>query len=209
MCGENKTDDTNDLFKDHFNSMFEKSGLTKKAFAKKCEIAQSSLKYYLNGRLPNSGELIKICKKLNISADWLLGISRIRSLSTDLRAAVMYTGQPENMIERIRVSYTRRQLEALTILIEDEMFPYLLDDFALYLKLLEKVSDIFENTEAESIRVSDDKTVIMNYSTAKDLMASRVSDDLAEICSHMDQKKFLELTDSLSIDLDDTTERDF
>lgn len=200
MCEENKADDSNDLFKDRFNKMFKDSGLTKKAFAKKCEIAQSSLKYYLNGRLPNSGELIKICKNLNVSADWLLGILPIKSLSIDLRAAIMYTGQPEDMIERIRVSYSHKQIEALTDLVEDEMFPHLLDDYSLFLKLLDKVNDYFQFDESDDISFTDDQKIIMNCATARSLIASRVSNDLAEICGRKEQEALLELADQLPIE---------
>ena len=52
------------------------------AFASKCAIAQPMMDRYLKGENTPSGEkIIQICIKNSCSADWLLGLSDVRSPS--------------------------------------------------------------------------------------------------------------------------------
>jgi transcriptional regulator with XRE-family HTH domain len=49
--------------------------LSQKQFAQKLGITEVTASRYINGtRTPNANVIAKICKTLNISADWLLGL---------------------------------------------------------------------------------------------------------------------------------------
>ena len=53
----------------------EMRGMTQKELANKAGLTEVSICRYVNGdRAPNAKTIIKICKALNISADWLLGL---------------------------------------------------------------------------------------------------------------------------------------
>ncbi len=46
-----------------------------RSFAKKCDVSETSIRYYLkNDRKPTSDQLIKIAEANNISVNWLLGM---------------------------------------------------------------------------------------------------------------------------------------
>ena len=48
--------------------------------------------YESNLREPNSAVLIKIADFYNVSIDYLLGLSNIKSVDTDMQTACKYTG---------------------------------------------------------------------------------------------------------------------
>lgn len=55
--------------------------------------------YESNLREPNSAVLIKIADFYNVSTDYLLGLSNIKSVDTDVQTACKVTGLSENTIE--------------------------------------------------------------------------------------------------------------
>lgn len=51
------------------------SGLNLNEICRKAEISRSVLwGFRFNGVVPNAGTLVGLCKALNVSADWLLGL---------------------------------------------------------------------------------------------------------------------------------------
>lgn len=78
------------------NLLYGESRLTQSDFAKLCGVSASALKNYLNGDRPfPTTNVIKLCKQLSISSDWLLGLSDVRQPSADLRGVCEYTGLSE------------------------------------------------------------------------------------------------------------------
>lgn len=202
MCELKDKAKTTEYFQKQLNKLLEEKNMSKNKFADFCDIGSTSMQLYLNGdRMPGSYELAKICQACSVSADWLLGLSNYRTLSADLRSAVMYTGLTEDMIERIRECYTRKQVEALTDLVEDEMFPDMLDDYSFYLAMLEKTQDldILQSDTVDKIEITDKNKVVMNITTAKALMISRVSNDIAEICNHKAFIRDMDIIDKSNI----------
>ena len=63
-------------FKDRLNEALLENKLSQNAFAKKIFMSQSMVNNYCTGkREPSIDVLITICKELNVSADYLLGLS--------------------------------------------------------------------------------------------------------------------------------------
>jgi len=184
-------------FVGRIGQLWTESGMSVAKFADHCGVSRSSMQYYLDGdRNPDSVRIKKICDACSVSADWLLGTSDIRSLSVDAQIAVKYSGLPENMIERIRASYNENQIQALADLVDDEMFPHLLDDYSFFMLLLNNIKDYEQFTDVDSTEVTKEKKVVMSYSTAKSLIAAQVSNDLAEICRHREQETLMRLINS-------------
>lgn len=184
-------------FVGRIKQLWTESGMSVAKFADHCGVSRSSMQYYLDGeRNPDSVRIKKICDACSVSADWLLGLSDIRSLSVDAQIAVKYSRLPENMIERIRVSYNENQINALADLVDDEMFPHLLDDYSFFLMLLSSIEDYEQFNDINGTEVTKEKKVVMSYSTAKSLIGAQVSNDLAEICRHREQNALMRMISS-------------
>ena len=58
------------------------------SFAKVLGLTRQSVGFYLNGdRVPDSKTLRQICERCKVSADWLLGLSDVRTLEQDFQTA--------------------------------------------------------------------------------------------------------------------------
>ena len=70
------------IFQQRLKILLKENGGNITRFAEqKLEIQRATLSNYLNGRRkPETDIIIKICRVCNISADWLLGMSDIRSV---------------------------------------------------------------------------------------------------------------------------------
>ena len=62
------------MFYEKLDKVLKQKGLTLNKLAKGCEIAQSPTSRWKNGTMPNAETLIKICKYLDVSADYLLDL---------------------------------------------------------------------------------------------------------------------------------------
>lgn len=63
------------MFGDRLKRLLILRNMTQREFAKKIGITECAISRYIqNERKPNYEILVKICKTLNISADWLLGL---------------------------------------------------------------------------------------------------------------------------------------
>lgn len=80
-------------FRERLNQLLTESGNTIVAFAEFLGTSRQSLGYYLNGeRIPDALMVKQICKRCNVSSDWLLGLSDVKQPDADLRAVCEYTG---------------------------------------------------------------------------------------------------------------------
>lgn len=192
-------------FKGRINELYRESGLSIRNFAEKCGLSRQSMQYYLTGeRMPDSTCLLKICEACSVSADWLLALTDVRTLSVDARMAIEYTGLPENMINRLKDSYSKEQIEALADLVETRGFPLLLSDYNLFITLLDGVNSIDEIYKEDDFDFKIEETgnkLIMNFSAGASLIGNRVSIDMAEICNQ--KKEYLSLGLSFCEESDD------
>lgn len=90
------------LFRERINELFKERNCSIVAFADEIGITRQSLTFYLNGdRFPDFPTLQKICQSLNVSADWLLGFSDVRSPSSDIKTACNALHISENTAQTI------------------------------------------------------------------------------------------------------------
>lgn len=62
-------------FKDRLNEVLAENGISQNVLAQKISMSQSVVNNYCTGkREPSLDVLISICKELNVSADYLLGL---------------------------------------------------------------------------------------------------------------------------------------
>lgn len=90
-------------FKDRINILYRDLGISASAMARIAGLSSASLNFYLNGeRRPDATALAKLCKAFNVSADWLLGLSDVRSISADIQTACKTLGLSETAAQNIQ-----------------------------------------------------------------------------------------------------------
>lgn len=71
-------------------------------FAKKIRVSRQTLGFWLNDkRTPDMDGLVKVSKALNMSIDYLVGLSNTNSLDVDIQAVSRMTGLSEEAIKAI------------------------------------------------------------------------------------------------------------
>ena len=96
------------MFYEKLELILKEKQLTLNKLAKGCNIAQSQTSKWKKGFIPGSEILIKICKYLNVSADYLLDLE-------DEDPPPQLTNQEQEMINNFRLcdSGTQRSIELL------------------------------------------------------------------------------------------------
>ena len=107
-------------FQTAFNELM--GDMTLKDFADKLGMSRATVGFYSAGqRIPDALGIKTIAEKCGVSADWLLGISDIRTADTTIRAACEYTGLSEAAIQNLHLeSRDKEVINALSHLLEND-----------------------------------------------------------------------------------------
>lgn len=136
---------------------------------------QSLSRYETNERTPNIDLIYKVSKHYNVSADYLLGLSEIKSSNNKIRNACEITGLEESAIEKLQLIKSMtdnyKNVTMLTVmndLINDKDFIHIIRDCLnlyrssseLVEKLLNKQSinhndELIEKTDLQLFRASE------------------------------------------------------
>ncbi len=85
-------------------------------------IQRQTISLYMNGQSkPDTERLTAIARVLNVSADWLLGLSDERSINGDLAQACRYTGLPSNSVNRLHELATTNEALKASLWVIDEI----------------------------------------------------------------------------------------
>lgn len=106
------------------NELLAEKGILQKELAEHIGVTPNTVSYYLSGdRCPDIDKIIEIAKYLNVSTDYLLGITDVKSTDTELQSVCNYTGLSENAIQTIKTYYNlTKQFAEETIVILDSNF---------------------------------------------------------------------------------------
>lgn len=127
-------------FPEFRNAFLELMGdMTLEQFAKKLGMSRATVGFYAAGqRIPDALGLKKIAEKCNVSADWLLGLSDIKSCNMDIRAICRKTGLSEKAILIISEDLNSSEdqnynslADIFSDFIEDPSFLQIIGGFAL------------------------------------------------------------------------------
>ncbi len=117
-------------------------------FAEFLGLSRQTVGFYCNGdRVPDALTLIKISQKCGVSADWLLGLSDVRSLDGDLKQTCKYTGLSEVAATFLHTERSERANVVINMLLYDPEFRA-----AIYLiaSLKDLVDDYYKNPDKYS-----------------------------------------------------------
>ncbi len=93
--------DLGEVFGKRLLKLREERGETQEQLAKAIGITRQSLsRYETNERTPNIELIYNIAKHYEISADYLLGLSEIKAVDSDIQATIKYTHLSEEALKR-------------------------------------------------------------------------------------------------------------
>ena len=97
MAQSSEKNDRLPIFRERLKELMGDMSITE--FAGKIGLSRQTMGFYLNGdRIPDSETLIQICKTCNVSADYLLGLSKVRSPEMKIQGIVAATGLSEENV---------------------------------------------------------------------------------------------------------------
>lgn len=139
------------------NSALALRNIKQKDLAKILNIPDNTISYFVSGtRTPNTEQLIKISRALEVSTDYLLGISENKSLDMSVRAIGDYTGLSDDAIENIKKICSNEDREYINKFFESPQGQQALINIIVYLKM-EQPSDKIIATQ---IHIGDEDTTL-------------------------------------------------
>lgn len=88
-------------FTERLRQLRDESGKTQSQIAKELGLTPQAFSYFVNGREPNYETLGKIADYFQVSVDYLLGRSEVKTADPTLEAACKYTGLSEKAVENL------------------------------------------------------------------------------------------------------------
>ena len=181
-----------EVFKERINELFneqQKQGIkSASAMAAKAGLSSAAMNFYLSGeRRPDLEALHKICSAFDCPADWLLGLTDVRSPSNDVQLAVKTLGISERFIEKQK-QLDDKSRQALYRLLETEGFvEAVLEDYIDYetvreeLKKLVAIDQKSEEQNREYNPHMGNGCIVLPPNDAATYYAEKVGRSLAEI----------------------------
>lgn len=93
------------LFPQKLKDLREECGLNQSQLADRLGVSRGSISFYENGdRVPDIEFLFRVSKFFNLSADWLLGLTEVRTQIPEVKAVCEYTGLSEGAVAKLHSS---------------------------------------------------------------------------------------------------------
>ncbi len=92
--------DSNRMIGERIGKLITEKGITQQVLSDRIGVKRETVVQWLNGsRKIKAEHIIMLCKALDVSADYLLGLSEVESLDPDLRSCCDYTGLSEDEVD--------------------------------------------------------------------------------------------------------------
>lgn len=129
--------------------------------ARELGVSRGAMSYYENGtRNPDADVISRMCRYFNVSADYLLGLSDVKSTEQDMKIACEVTGLSEDAVTKLRSKTAEKETlkEVYGLMISNELFHSLaavLNQFDGLDKTLKGFSESMSSKELLSLNVKD------------------------------------------------------
>ncbi len=123
-----------EYFSERLKKIMKEKNMTQAELAKKINVSRQSISLYINGdRNPDIAVLKSIAERLEVSADYLIGLSDVSSPDINMNASCEYTGLSE---------------EAMKILVSYKEYYAIKDiDYLIQADILLELSSVIENAK--------------------------------------------------------------
>lgn len=140
----------NDVFAKNLRDRMKECSENQSSLAEKIGVQRQTISLYTTGQSkPDTEKLSKISKALNVSSDWLIGLTEVKSADTSVKSICESTGLSEKAIEKAMLwasgdppidAFTFRYTQSLSELIECPRFKQVLKNVsrAISLSLLSR-----------------------------------------------------------------------
>ena len=170
-------------FKERFRELYDDhSGCSSiSQFAKRLDMNRQSVDRYYNGeRCPDAQALKQICEKMNISADWLLGLSPVRSTSVDIQNAVVSLGITEEAANSI-MEINKMCGDTLSHFLEQSTVALFFHEYKKFIALLDLL-DNNQNSKTDFESTNDDGTITLSLNQTVDFLKQQSAAAIRSIC---------------------------
>ena len=90
------------IFAERLTKLMNENHTSYSEIALLCETTRQAVSCYVTGKnAPRLDKLLKLAKHFNVSADYLIGLSNIKSVNVEIKSACDYTGLTESTILKI------------------------------------------------------------------------------------------------------------
>ena len=175
------------------NLLYTESGLSIDKFAKHCQVSRSAMGNYLEGRIPETSIIIKICDACSVTSDWLLAMSDVRTPSADIQNAVKALGISEAAVLKLADPSTGHYWSGiLSHMVENQQFYHLMTMYRQYLNLLKELkAEDFEYHLPEY--QLDGNNVVLSKNLAVQYLKQEVTSVMMQICEKDYQAQFSQI----------------
>lgn len=131
----------NAAFAKNLRTLIDETGISQQVLADSLPMKRTrqAISQYAAGiTTPDYETLIEIARYFNVSVDWLIGYSSVRSSSPELRSICKYTGLSEKSIEflnQINNGYNKHSMSAINALLEADSSCDFFNYFYRYLSI--------------------------------------------------------------------------
>ena len=112
MAKTKKSFDYKDPFPVRFRELIEKKGATLDSLAAEFHTTRQTVSNWQNGAtVPDAISICEIAKFFGVTTDYLLGLTDVKTVETDLRAVSEYTGLSEDALRTLQDHYLSNTIE--------------------------------------------------------------------------------------------------
>jgi len=154
------------VFAERLRGLMSENGTTQKELAGVTGITRQAISQYMDGSIqPNIEKLYKIADYFKVSADYLIGLSDVRSFDLEVKVICEKTGLSETVVETINFHKKNKNdylCETINFLIENEFPPKLWKGN----REIDDMEDVLKQEESEEEqkmlkKVIDDKKAFL------------------------------------------------
>lgn len=125
--------DNKKIIGSRINSALAMNNTLQKELAKQLNVKDNIVSYWCKGeRTPNTLQIIQIANYLNVSTDYLLGVTDVATTDKDLKFVCDYTGLEEPAIRNLHNIKKYNNNSDYEILIEQEKIPHIKSSLNFY-----------------------------------------------------------------------------
>lgn len=177
MAKTKKSFDYGDPFPSRFRNLIEKKGATLDALAAEFNTTRQTVSNWQNGvTVPDAVSICDIARYFGVTTDYLLGLTDVKTIETNVRAVAEYTGLSEDAVKELHFPYYQEDVflhnmgHNVYIIDEDSpriddnetwMISQLIEDGALY-TIASYLGEIWDSTVERTKSILQEKRKIEN-----------------------------------------------
>ena len=177
MAKTKKSFDYGDPFPSRFRNLIEKKGATLDALAAEFNTTRQTVSNWQNGvTVPDAVSICDIARYFGVTTDYLLGLTDVKTIETNVRAVAEYTGLSEDAVKELHFPYYQEDAflhnmgHNVYIIDEDSpriddnetwMISQLIEDGALYI-IASYLGEIWDSTVERTKSILQEKRKIEN-----------------------------------------------